>query len=88
MSVKFIRDVLITYEGESFQQKRGKQFTYKVKGNSIVPDTTKYPIPIKDIIKGLNRGQVTRVADLKDLRGSSYIYALVTDKRIKDNIKC
>ncbi len=88
MSVKLVRDVLLAHEGESFQLKQGKAFTYKVKGNSIVPDTTNYQVPIKDIIKGLNRGQVERVADIKDLWGSSYIYALINDGRIRNNIKC
>ena len=87
VSVKLVRDVLLTYEGEIFTQKKGQRFTYKVKGNSIVPSTTNYHIPIKDILKGLNRSNINKVSDLSDLRGPSYIYALVMDSRIKNSLK-
>lgn len=71
---------LLKFEGECFNQIRGQSFTYQVKGNYIIPSTTDYNIPIKDILEGYNRKPID-TTELQDLRGPSYVYAIVNDNR-------
>lgn len=70
--------------GETFSTKSGIQFTYHMDGSAVVPDHTGYP---------LAKSQFAKAAEIKDLRGPgqinfsvrgpSYIYAILTDPRIR-----
>ncbi len=71
-------------EGEEFCTVTGKKFTYRMMGNSVVPTHTNYPLAKSNFekafrIKDLNGpGQISAT-----LRGSSYVYAIITDARIR-----
>lgn len=70
------------YEGQVFIQIRGGKFTYKVTGNSIKLDRTNQNIPMVDFEKALQLVPLKNTTVLKDLRGPSYIYAILSDSRI------
>lgn len=71
---------------EEFFRKRGQDFTYKIKGKHVAPNTINYNISIKDIVEGFKRGIVTTTTQLEDLRGPS-IYAFRNDGRFKIHYK-
>ena len=75
-----VKQWLIENEGNEFTQIRGQPFTYKVEGNHIVPSTTNQNIPIKHILEGYKRNPET-TTEVNDLRGPSYISALINDQR-------
>lgn len=74
------------YEGIEFTQMRGKQFTYLVKGDEIIPSTTDWAIPKEHFKKALERLPLKNMAPLqRDLIGPSYIFAIMNDERIRES---
>lgn len=77
---------LRTTEGEDFETKTGRPFTYEISGNIFHPSRTKYNIAKSDFDKILalvpleGPGEVSSV-----VRGSAYIWAVLHDKRIRRN---
>ena len=73
--------------GERFHLARGKPFTYSVRGNSIDLHTTNRQIPRSDIAKALNHVPLasTTVANRLGVQGPSYVYAILTDSRIRES---
>jgi hypothetical protein len=73
---------IIQHAGEEFHQMKGKKFTCSISGNMLTPSTTN---------RNLHRGQFEEasnrmprmVKDLQDLQGPSFLYAILTDNRIK-----
>lgn len=65
-------------EGKKFTQIRGQSFTYTLKNSYIIPSTTNQNIPIKHILEGYKR-EPQKTTEVNDLRGPSYIYAIITD---------
>jgi hypothetical protein len=73
---------IISLEGSEFQQVRGKQFTYTVKGEYIIPNTTRIRIPKSYFEKAWNRMPLTGPGAVQDLIAPSYLFAVLTDPRI------
>jgi hypothetical protein len=71
------------HAGETFHQVRGQAFTYRLQGAGIVPSTTRYRIPRSAFDRALERLPVTGPGELNDLRGPSYLYAILMDPRIR-----
>jgi hypothetical protein len=71
------------HQGELFHQKRGGEFRYRVDRSCLVPDRSNYPIPLKQIEMALDRAPFSSTTVLQDLRGPSYIYAVLMDARIR-----
>jgi hypothetical protein len=69
-------------EGESFYQKRGQPFSYRVIGSSLRPSTTNRMLPRSHFEKASKRLPVSGPGELNDLQGPSYLYAILTDPRI------
>lgn len=75
---------ILACEGDAFETKTGKPFTYAIVGEDVIPDRTDYP---------LNRSQFETAFDLLPLagpgeisnlvRGSAYIWAILHDRRIR-----
>ena len=73
---------IVQHAGEDFHQMKGQKFTYSVSGNMLMPSTTN---------RNLHRGQFEAaskrmpcmVKDLQDLQWPSYLFAFLTDSRIK-----
>lgn len=73
---------IIRCSGEVFQQQRGKSFTYSVSGDIVYVDTADDDLSRRQIAEAFDRMPLTGPDDLRDLSGSRYIYAILTDRRI------
>lgn len=72
-----------THAGERFHQKRGGEFTYAVAGSNFIPDRTDRALPRSHFEKALTRLPLDGPGQLQDLQGPSYIYAVLMDRRIR-----
>lgn len=73
---------IVAHEGAVFVLKRGDVFTYQVRRKHIVPSTTNYPLHISQFEKAWRRMPVDGPGGLQDLRGPSYLWAILSDPRI------
>lgn len=71
------------HAGEVFTQKRGGEFRYRMIGNMVVPDRTNHQLPRSHFRTAYERMPVDGPGALGDLRGPSYLYAILTDPRIR-----
>lgn len=69
--------------GQTFRQARGQAFTYAVRGNAIVPSTTPARIARSQFEQAWRRMPVAGPGELSDLYGPSYLFAILTDRRIR-----
>lgn len=69
-------------EGATFTQMRGGEFTYEIRGTTLVPDRTDRHFSYKELQEANSRKPYKGVGDLQDLNGPSYLYAILTDKRV------
>jgi hypothetical protein len=75
---------IINHEGETFFTKKNLPFTYKIVNNCIVPDRTNYPLAKSNFEKAAKINNLTGPGQINDIvRGPSYVYAILTDSRIK-----
>lgn len=74
---------IVTHSGSEFQQIRGKPFTYTASGRTIQLHTTNRMISRTAIEKALSRCPLDNTVAVQDLSAPSYIYALLTDPRIR-----
>lgn len=72
-------------EGESFYKIRGGEFTYEVPGNYITLSTTTQNIPKSHFEEALKSVPLINTVPVQHLRGPSYIYAILMDKRIRQS---
>ena len=76
-----IRDKLKELEGETFYTVTGKPYTYKfVRENAILTTRTKYVLNLSNFEKAL-KIQPTELRQIREVRGPSYIFGIITDKR-------
>lgn len=73
---------IVALEGQPFRQKAGKPFSYRVRGNAIVPSTTTRLLSRSQFAQAYERLPVAGPGQLSDLQGPSYLYAILTDPRI------
>ena len=74
---------IIAHATEEFRQVRGGVFTYLVDGNVVIPDRTDYQFARSEFIKAYERMPVSGPGALQDLRGPSYLFAILMDDRIR-----
>jgi hypothetical protein len=74
---------IVALRGETFRQKRGKPFTYSVTGNNLRPSTTNRQLPRSHFAEAFARMPLDGPARLQDLQGPSYLFAILTDPRIR-----
>jgi hypothetical protein len=72
------------HEGEQFQQKGGGKFTYKVESGCVVPNRTNRRLPRGHFERAYERGPLGGPGEVQDLQGHSYLYAILTDRRVRD----
>lgn len=74
------------YAGQKFYQVRGTEFTYRVEKDYVIPGGTGILIPKKHFEEAAvlihSTGKFSPDAPARHLRGLSYIYAVLTDRRI------
>ncbi len=73
---------IVTLQGQVFHQKRGKPFTYVVSGGCVVPSTTNRLLPRSQFALAFERAPLDGPGQLQDLQGPSYLFAILTDRRI------
>ena len=73
---------IVENEGNVFTQIRGKQFTYEVVGTSIKLATTNQHVAKSEFEKAVSFLPLSNTVPIQHLRAPSYIYAILTDKRI------
>ena len=71
-------------EGEVFYQIRGKEFTYTITGNYLNPPTNR-KIPKSNFKEALKLLPLSGTTKIHHLQGPSYIYAILMDKRIRQD---
>ena len=77
-------DRILRCEGEEFSTVRKVRFTYRIIGGAVVPQHTGYPLAKSEFIKAYNFGELKNPGQISNLvRGSSYVFAIMTDPRIK-----
>jgi len=77
-----IWDRITSLAGTEFVQKRGRSFTYTVKGNAIVPSTTNRVLARTQFEKAYERSPLSGPGQLQDLQGPSYLFAILADPRV------
>ena len=74
---------IVINEGNVFKTITGLEFTYRVDSNFIIPNRTEYNISRADIEKAYNLLPLTGPGEINDIvRGPSYVWAILNDKRI------
>ena len=73
------------YQGEEFYQIRGQAFTYDVIGSVVVPSTTNQQLPKSHFEKAFEQVPLENTVGIQHLRGPSYIFAILMDKRIRQS---
>lgn len=73
------------HEGETFRQIRGGEFTYTVTGSAIVPDRTNQNISRAHFAEATRMLPLKSTVPVQHLRGPSYIYAVLMDRRIRND---
>ena len=73
---------IVALEGESFRQKTGRPFQYRISGTSLVPSTTNRLLPRSQFARAFDRAPLRGPGQLQDLQGPSYLFAILTDPRV------
>ncbi len=74
-----------SHAGAKFHQIRGGEFTYVVTGGHVIPDRTNQQIPKSHFKETLSYLPLTNIVPVQHLRGPSYIYAILMDRRIRES---
>ena len=70
--------------GEEFRTKEGLPLTYSIDGDTFTPSRTDYAIPKGDFAKALELVPFFGPGAINELvRGPSYIWAVLHDKRVR-----
>jgi hypothetical protein len=70
--------------GEQFRTKTGLPFTYSIDGTRVIPDSTGYPLHVSQFRLAFDRQPLRGPGDINSLvRGPAYVYAILTDPRVK-----
>jgi len=87
MNIRIIWEKIISHEGEEFYTVTGLPFFYRIENEHIIPIRNKVEvnrkIPKNDIIKTIGIWSISSPSEIsKKIQGSSYVYGLLSDKRI------
>jgi len=76
-------NLILKNEGETFFQKRGGEFTYKIKNDKLNTSKTDYPLTKNNFAAAYDLCPFTGPGEITNtIRGSSYVWAILHDKRI------
>ena len=75
---------IISHAGEEFFTKKNLAFRYKIIDNYVISDRTNYPLSKANFQKAAEFMPLEGPGQISNLvRGPSYVFAILTDKRIK-----
>jgi len=77
-----IWDRICRHAGEIFTLTRGQQFSYQVTGNNVLPAGRQRQLHKGNFARAHSRMPLRATTDIKDVQGSSYVFAILTDRRI------
>ena len=76
------------HAGEVFETKRGIQFPYTVEGDGFYPDGCNHRVDISDLKNAYGNVPCEGPSDInrgiRAIRGSSYVWAVLHDNRIRN----
>jgi hypothetical protein len=73
-------------QGQSFRQKRGKEFKYKVQGATVYLSTTNHSFSKGHMEKALKYVPLVGPGQINNLHAPSYIYGILMDDRIRHEL--
>lgn len=74
---------IVNHAGEEFSTKKNIPFSYKIVNDCVVPDRTDYPLSKSNFQKAEKFELLEGPGQIRNLvRGPSYVFAILTDKRI------
>jgi hypothetical protein len=73
------------HAGERFVQIRGGEFTYEVHSGCVWPDRTNRALARSQFEQAFALMPVENTVPLQRLQGPSYLYAILMDRRIRQN---
>jgi hypothetical protein len=76
---------IIDYQGDVFIQIKGGRFSYKIIGNQIMLNSTNQNIPKSEVEKAIEFVPLANTVPLQQFRAPSYLYAILMDKRIRQD---
>lgn len=82
LDIETIWKKIESHAGEIFRQIRGGEFTNVMIGNAAVPDRTNIQISKAHFMEAVEHYPLSNTVQLQNLRGPSYIFAIIMDKRI------
>jgi serine/threonine protein kinase len=74
---------IVDCQGQTFRQVRGREFTYEVSGRVLRLHTTNQNLSMATFEEALARVPLAGPGDINDLRGPSYVFAILYDDRIR-----
>lgn len=74
---------IVSHQGETFRQIRGQEFSYSINQSVLNPSTTNQNLPKSEFEKALRCMPLENTVPLQKLRGPSYLYAILMDRRIR-----
>ena len=78
--------IIKEHEGEKFETIKGEPFTYKADDKGIITSRTDFKLSKSDVEKVLGRVPLKGPGEItNDVRGPSYIWAILHDERIFNN---
>jgi hypothetical protein len=82
-SFDHIWDRIKAHAGEPFHQVKGSEFRYAIVSGAVVPDRTNRNLPRRHFERAWERRPLTGPGQLQDLQGPSYLFAILSDSRIR-----
>ena len=83
MDIESVWSRIVSHAGEVFYTKRGIPYTYHIRNHLLILENTNRNIPYGNFEKALSvvNPNIVKFEEL-NLQGPSYIYGIITDKRI------
>jgi hypothetical protein len=78
-------DRICRHAGATFTLPRAQQFTYEMIGNNVLPVGRQRQLHKGNFARAHARMPLRATTDIKDVQGSSHVFAILTDKRISGN---
>lgn len=73
---------IVKHQDDVFRMVRGREFTYRVDGSVLRPQTTNHNLHKGKFAKALELVPLKGPGEIQHLRGPSYVYAILMDQRI------
>ena len=74
---------VMAHAGGEFETKTGRPFTYGVHGGAVRPSRTDYLLGRNEFVRALAHVPCDGPRDMSFVRGPSYIWAILHDRRIR-----